>query len=45
MNTWGVARKWKEMCKKEHNLDGINELYADHVIGREMPGSPGEVVT
>ncbi|WP_230080334.1 hypothetical protein [Winogradskyella marina] len=45
MNTWGVARKWKEMCEKGHNLDGINELYADHVIGREMPGSPGEVVT
>ncbi|REG87454.1 nuclear transport factor 2 family protein [Winogradskyella sediminis] len=45
MNTWGVAKKWKEMCEKGDNLDCINELYADDVVSREMPGTSGEVIT
>ncbi|EPR73488.1 hypothetical protein ADIWIN_1518 [Winogradskyella psychrotolerans RS-3] len=45
MNTWGVAKKWKEMCEKGENLECINELYADNVISKEMPGIPGDVVT
>ncbi|NRD24116.1 nuclear transport factor 2 family protein [Winogradskyella litoriviva] len=44
MNTWGVAKKWKEMCEKGKNLDCINELYADNVISKEMPGMPGESI-
>ncbi|GAA4242863.1 nuclear transport factor 2 family protein [Winogradskyella psychrotolerans] len=45
MNTWGVAKKWKEMCEKGKNLECINELYAENVVSKEMPGMPGEVVT
>ncbi|MFK7833193.1 MAG: SnoaL-like domain-containing protein [Winogradskyella sp.] len=42
MNTWGVAKKWKEMCEKGKNLECINELYAENVVSKEMPGMPGE---
>lgn len=44
MNTWGVAKKWKEMCEKGQNLECINELYADNIISKEMPGVPGDVI-
>lgn len=43
MNTWDVAKKWKEMCEQGKNLDCVNELYADDVVCKEMPGMPGEV--
>ncbi|MUU78334.1 nuclear transport factor 2 family protein [Winogradskyella endarachnes] len=45
MNTWGVARKWKEMCEQGKSLECINELYADNVVSKEMPGMPGEKIT
>jgi hypothetical protein len=45
MNTWGVAKKWKEMCEQGKNLDCINELYAENVVSKEMPGMPGESIT
>ena len=44
MNTWDVAKKWKEMCEQGKNLECINELYAEHVVSKEMPGM-GEDVT
>lgn len=44
MNTWGVAKKWKEMCQNGKNLECINELYADNVVSKEMPGMPGEKI-
>lgn len=44
MNTWGVAKKWKEMCQNGKNLECINELYADNVVSMEMPGMPGEKI-
>ena len=45
MSTWEVAKKWKDMCDQGKNLECINELYADNVISKEMPGMPGEVIS
>ena len=45
MNTKEVANKWLNMCQEGKNLDCINELYADNVVSKEMPGMPGEVIT
>ena len=43
MSTWDVAKKWHQMCAEGKNLECVNELYADNVTSREMPGMPGEV--
>ncbi len=32
MNTWDVAKKWKDLCEQGKNLDCINELYAENVV-------------
>ena len=46
MNTQEVATKWKQMCLEGKNLECIQELYADNVVSKEMPGVPnGEVVS
>ena len=45
MNTSDVAKKWKEMCEQGKNLECINELYAENVVSKEMPGMPGELIT
>ncbi|WGD34177.1 SnoaL-like domain-containing protein [Olleya sp. YS] len=45
MNTKEVAQQWASMCREGKNLECINELYADNVVSREMPGVPGEVIT
>ncbi len=45
MNTWDVAKKWKDLCEQGKNLECINELYAENVVSREMPGMPGDVIT
>ena len=46
MNTQDVANKWKQMCLEGKNLECIQELYADNVVSKEMPGVPyGEVVS
>lgn len=46
MNTQEVAKKWQEMCQKGQNIECINELYADNVVSKEMPGVPyGEIVS
>ncbi|MDO1500353.1 nuclear transport factor 2 family protein [Winogradskyella maritima] len=44
MNTQDVAKKWKAMCEQGKNLECINELYAENVVSREMPGMPDEVI-
>ncbi len=44
MKTQEVANKWAQLCREGKNLDCINELYADNVKSREMPGSPNEVL-
>lgn len=44
MNTQEVANKWQSMCQQGQNLECIQELYADNVVSKEMPGVPnGEV--
>ncbi|MBV7267725.1 nuclear transport factor 2 family protein [Winogradskyella luteola] len=45
MSTWDVAKKWHQMCAEGKNLECVNELYAENVTSREMPGMPGEVTT
>ena len=45
MNTKDVANKWAKMCREGQNLDCVNELYAENVVSREMPGIPDEIVS
>lgn len=45
MSTWDVAKKWHTLCNEGKNLDCINELYAENVTSREMPGMPGETIS
>ena len=45
MNTKEVANKWWSMCKDSKNLECINDLYAENVVSKEMPGMPGEVIS
>ena len=46
MNTQEVANKWQEMCLNGKNLECIEELYAENIVSKEMPGVPfGEVVS
>ncbi|WP_299339306.1 nuclear transport factor 2 family protein [uncultured Psychroserpens sp.] len=45
MNTNDVAKKWTQMCREGKNLDCIEELYAENVTSREMPGMPGEIIS
>ena len=45
MNTQDVANQWKAMCDAGKNLECIDELYAENVVSKEMPGMPGEVIT
>ncbi|MEC3908433.1 nuclear transport factor 2 family protein [Tamlana sp. 2201CG12-4] len=45
MSTQDVANKWAQMCREGKNLECIDELYADNVTSKEMPGVPyGEFV-
>ena len=43
MNTKEVANTWWNMCKEGKHLECVNELYAETVVCREMPGMPGEI--
>ena len=45
MNTKDVANKWAQMCREGKNMECIEELYADYVVSKEMPGYPEEVVS
>ena len=45
MNTQQVANRLVEMCRKGENMQALEELYADNVVSREMPGMPGEVTS
>lgn len=45
MKTKDIAKKWKEMCEQGKSLDYINELYADNITSKEMPGAPNEIVS
>ena len=45
MNTQEVANQWLEMCKQGQNLECVEELYAENVVSKEMPGYPDEIVS
>lgn len=45
MNTQQVANRLVEMCRNGQNMQALEELYADGIISKEMPGMPGEVTT
>ncbi|RKE94928.1 nuclear transport factor 2 family protein [Ichthyenterobacterium magnum] len=45
MSTKDVANKWWNMCQQGKNLECVNDLYADNVTSREMPGMPDEIVS
>jgi len=45
MTTQQVADRLVEMCRNGQNLEAIEELYADNVVSKEMPGMPGEVTS
>ena len=45
MNTQEVANKWAEMCRNGENLECIEQLYAENVTSKEMPGFPEAVVS
>lgn len=45
MNTKDVANKWWNMCQEGKNLECVNELYAENVTSREIPGMPDEITT
>ncbi len=43
MNTKDVANKWAQMCREGKNLECVEELYADNVVSKEIPGWANEV--
>lgn len=45
MSTQQIADQLVGMCRQGQNLGVIEQLYADNVISREMPGTPAEVST
>ena len=45
MNTKQVAQQWVQMCREGKSLECINELYADTIVSKEMPGMPGEIIS
>ncbi len=45
MSTQEVANRWLEMCNQGQFIECVNELYADNIISKEMPGTPDDHVT
>lgn len=45
MNTQEVANRWAEMCRTGQSLECIDELYADNITSREVPGVPDELTS
>ncbi|MFD0861791.1 SnoaL-like domain-containing protein [Sungkyunkwania multivorans] len=45
MTTQQVADKLVSMCREGKNLEAIEQLYADDIVSREMPGMPDSVVS
>lgn len=43
MNTEQVASRLVELCRIGENMQAVNELYADAVVSKEMPGAPNEL--
>ncbi|MEM9687293.1 MAG: nuclear transport factor 2 family protein [Bacteroidota bacterium] len=45
MKTQEVADRLVAMCRQGQNMEAIDELYADDITSREMPGVPEEVIS
>ena len=45
MNTQEVANLWLEMCKQGQFMECVDALYDDSITGREMAGTPDDVVS
>ncbi len=45
MKTQDVANRLISMCREDKNMEAIEELYADNIVSKEMPGMPGETVS
>lgn len=45
MSTKDVANQWAQMCREGKNLECIEQLYADNIVSKEMPGYPEEQVS
>lgn len=43
MSTQKVANRLVELMRKGEGMTAINELYADTIVSKEMPGFPGEI--
>ncbi len=40
MTTQDVANRLVELCREGKNNQAIDELYSDHIVSHEPPGSP-----
>ena len=45
MNTQKVANRLVELMRNGDGMTAINELYADNIVSKEMPGFPSEVTS
>lgn len=45
MNTQEVATRLITMCREGKNMEAIDQLYADTIISKEMPGVPDDVIS
>ncbi|NER11914.1 nuclear transport factor 2 family protein [Leptobacterium flavescens] len=45
MGTQEVANRLVSLCREGQNAQAIEELYADNVVSKEMPGFPGELAS
>ncbi|RZS90678.1 SnoaL-like domain-containing protein [Aquimarina brevivitae] len=45
MDTQQTANRLVELCRLGENMQAIQELYADHIVSKEIPGTPNEVIT
>ncbi len=45
MNTQQVANRLVELCRIGENMQAINELYANNIVSKEMPGVPNSIVS
>ena len=45
MNTQDVANQLVSFCREGKHMQAIQDLYADAITSREMPGTPNEMIS
>ena len=45
MSTQKVANRLVELMRQGDGMTAINELYADNIVSKEMPGMPNELIS